>query len=383
MLKYIRTLLTALLLTLLSVAVSAAGSIELVFAGDAMMHERQLSGARQKDGSYDFSPYYTAIKPYIESADYAVVNLELPLGGAPYSGYPMFCAPDSYIEPLKQAGFDLFLNANNHILDRRDKGLRRTIATLDSHNIPHIGAYCDKAQRDSILPFIENIGGFRVAFLNYTYSTNGIPVQGNVVVDYIDKKKIADDIAAARRKGAEIIAVCMHWGDEYKLLPVQSERDLNRFLKSQGVDLIIGGHPHVIQPMELTFDKEQGKNIFTCYSLGNFVSAMRKTDTRGGCIARVTISRDNAGKAIVESASYRMVFVLPPDGQVNNYRVVPAENTVIQTMEPNRKAFVNSARNIFDRHNVNVPLDTMSMDEYQARISVPQPLRYIFNLFGY
>lgn len=378
-----RIFLLSLLPVLLPIAVLASGSIEIVFAGDAMMHERQLNAARQKDGSYDFSPYYKAITPYIQSADYAVVNLELPLGGAPYSGYPIFCAPDSYIEPLKDAGFDLFLNANNHILDRRDKGLRRTIATLDRNKIPHIGAYSNAAQRDSILPFISDIKGFKVAFLNYTYGTNGIPVQGNVVVDYIDRNKITADIATARRKGAEIITVCMHWGDEYKLLPVQSERSLASFLKSQGVDLIIGGHPHVIQPMELTFDRQQRKNIFTCYSLGNFISAMRKTDTSGGCMVRVKLSRDRQGKAIVESASYRMIFVLPPDNNVNNYRLVSAETVVDQSMEEARKAFVGSVRNIFDRYNVNVPLDTLTIDEYKARLSVPSPLRHLFNLFGY
>ena len=116
--------LSLLILWLLAATAAAQSrpAVEIVFAGDAMMHKRQLNAARRSDGTYDFSPYYQALRPYIESADYAVVNLELPLGGAPYSGYPMFCAPDSYITPLKEAGFDLFLNANNHILDRRTKG---------------------------------------------------------------------------------------------------------------------------------------------------------------------------------------------------------------------------------------------------------------------
>lgn len=106
-------------------------SAELVFAGDAMQHQRQIDAARLKDGSLDYGTYFTALQPYIESADFAVVNLETPLGGAPYSGYPMFCAHDNYVDALTEAGFDLMLSANNHILDRRDRGVRRTIKTFE------------------------------------------------------------------------------------------------------------------------------------------------------------------------------------------------------------------------------------------------------------
>lgn len=372
----------SLLIMWLLAATAAAQSrpaVEIVFAGDAMMHKRQLNAARRSDGTYDFSPYYQALRPYIESADYAVVNLELPLGGAPYSGYPMFCAPDSYITPLKEAGFDLFLNANNHILDRRDKGLRRTVSTLDNNGIAHIGAYPDKAYRDSVMPFIADIGGFKVAFLNYTYGTNGIPVQGNVVVDLINRDQIARDIAAARAKGAEIIAACMHWGEEYLLLPPKSEKTLAEFLRQQGVDLIIGGHPHVIQPMSLTYSDAHKKKILTCYSLGNFISAMRTTDTRGGAMLRVRLARDRQGKACVDSASYRMVFVLPPDKEVNNYRLIPAEQPAPAAMERARKAFLKNARAIFDKHNRGVPHDRLSVDGYHMRSNHS---RIFIDIFG-
>ncbi len=283
---------------------------DLVFVGDAMQHSKQLASARTPEGDYDYSECFTAIEPYIKSADFAVVNLETPLGGAPYSGYPMFCAPDSFLAQLKKSGFDFVLAANNHTLDRRDKGVIRTIGQFEQQQIPYTGIYRNKAERDSIVPVIRDINGFKVAFLNYTYGTNGINIQGDIVVDYIDRNKIASDIRKSRESGAEIIAACMHWGVEYVLLPNREQKNLVNFLEEQGVDLIIGGHPHVIQPMEMRLNKTTGKKMFIVYSLGNFISAMHKTDTQGGAMARVRLKRDNMGRAVVDTASYRLVFVI-------------------------------------------------------------------------
>lgn len=353
---------------LFSIALSLCGSqsVELVFAGDAMQHEKQLVSAKKADATYDYSNYFTALKPYIESADYAVVNLEVPLGGAPYSGYPMFCAPDSYLTSIKDAGFDFILGANNHALDRRDKGVRRTIDKFDELGLPYAGIFRNKSERDSIMPIIKNINGFRVAFLNYTYGTNGIKIQGDVVVDYIDKKKIAADIKKAREAGAEIIAACMHWGIEYVLLPNAEQKQLAQFLEDQGVELIIGGHPHVIQPMEMRKRKSDGSNVLVVYSLGNFISAMRKDDTQGGAMVRVRLSRDKSGKAYVDTASYRLVFVSQPSGSDKEYKLVPAEQKLpaFRTVQSN---FIRNARKIFDKHNINVPIDTSAISSYKRQ----------------
>ncbi|MDE6415981.1 MAG: CapA family protein, partial [Duncaniella sp.] len=243
-------MLSSLLLSLVAL-VAQPDTATIVFAGDAMQHKQQLEASARRDGTHDYSGYFSAVKPYISGADYAVVNLETPLGGKPYSGYPMFCAPDEYLDALTDAGFDLILAANNHTLDRRDKGIQRTIDQFEKRNIPYVGIYRDQSARDSILPLIRDINGFRVAFLNYTYGTNGMKRTTPVGLDYIDRSLMAKDIAAARSKGAEIVAVCVHWGDEYHLLPNAAQRDLAEFLKKQGADLIIGGHPHVIQPMEI------------------------------------------------------------------------------------------------------------------------------------
>ena len=206
------------------------------------------------------------------------------LGGKPYTGYPCFSAPDSYAQRLKDVGFDLFLTANNHCLDRRDKGLVRTCQTLDSLHIPHIGTYRDQQERDRLVPYIVNVKGIKIAFLDYTYGTNGIPVQGNVIVNLLDQQQIERDIVLARERGADAICVNLHWGIEYQLKPVAAQRTLADWLVAQGVDLIIGGHPHVVEPMEMRYSQEYDKNVLLVYSMGNFISNQSDIDTRGGAM---------------------------------------------------------------------------------------------------
>ena len=140
------------------------GDATLVFAGDAMQHDRQIEAARRSDGSFDYSAYFRHVADYVSAADYAVVNLECTLGGKPYKGYPCFSAPEEYAVALKDAGFDLFLHANNHCLDRRDAGLRRTLDQLDMLGVPHIGTYRNAAERAKNYPFVADVKGMKIAF---------------------------------------------------------------------------------------------------------------------------------------------------------------------------------------------------------------------------
>lgn len=332
---------------------AAPKSAELLFAGDAMMHEGQISASRLPGGTHSFDGYFDAVKPYVESADFAVVNFEASLGGKPYRGYPCFSAPDEYPQALTDAGFDFFLLANNHILDRRDRGLHRTIATLDSLGIPHAGVYHDAAARDSLVPAIIDVNGFRLGLLNYTYGTNGIAVQGKAIVNYIDFKQIEADVKAARKAGAELIALCIHWGDEYRLLPNASQKATADKLTALGVDMIIGGHPHVIQPMEMRAAPD-GKPVLLVYSLGNFISNMKTDNTRGGAMVRVRLERDSVGTARVGSASYALVYTEPPTGD-SNYRLVPAH----KSGSPKAALFHRNAEAIFGKHNRSVPADSL------------------------
>lgn len=328
---------------------------ELLFVGDAMQHKAQLDAARSNK-TYDYTQCFGDIAGIVSDADYAVVNLETPVGAAPHTGYPCFNAPPAFVDALADAGFDMFLTANNHTLDRGPRGLRSTIAELDARNLDHIGTYGNDSARSEALPKIREISGFRIAFLNYTYGTNGISPRDGVRVDYIDRAIVKSDIDAARAAGAELIAVCVHWGDEYKLLPNKAQRHFADFLEALGVDMIIGGHPHVIQPMEFRPNRYYpDKNVFLVYSLGNFFSNMKTADTRGGAIARVRLFRGDDHKPVLKEADYGLVFTIPGTSPRNNFRLQMADSVADGTWSPRAREFARRARAIFDEHNISVP----------------------------
>lgn len=330
----------------LTMALSVGQEATLLFAGDAMMHQAQLDAAHSLAGGhgYNYSDCFSQVRDMVSQADYAVVNLETPLGSGGFSGYPCFNAPVQYATALSDAGFDLFLTANNHTLDRRDRGLRYTIAALDSLHIPHIGTYAGEDARASAIPYVVDVKGFKIGFLNYTYGTNGITLQTDAVVDYIDRDHIKADIAATRQAGAEVVAVAMHWGEEYRLMPVASEKSLADFLISEGVDMVIGGHPHVVQPYEMRTNPLTSRPALVVYSLGNFISNMKTRDTRGGALARVCLTRDSIGQPVISDASYELVFTVPPHGNPSRNFVVYPIDSVPAQWRPAAQAFRSALR---------------------------------------
>ncbi|MCH5221837.1 MAG: CapA family protein [Muribaculaceae bacterium] len=333
---------------------SGYGDTELLFVGDAMQHQGQLNAARKSDSSYDYSSYFSAIKPLVSAADYAVVNLETPVGAGTHTGYPCFYAPTEFVDALKDAGFDLFLTANNHTLDRGTHGLKSTISELNKRSLDHIGTYCDSTSRSMALPMIKGINGFRLGFLNYTYGTNGLSPRDGVVVDYINRAQIKADVEAAKAAGAEMLCVCIHWGDEYKLLPNKAQQNLADFLEALGVDMIIGSHPHVIQPMEFRDNRYHNKKVLIVYSLGNFVSDMKTADTRGGALVRVKLSHDYLGKVHLVEANYHLLFTIAGSSPENNFRVMEADSVESAIWKTRARDFSKRARDIFDRHNIGV-----------------------------
>ncbi len=350
-------LLTLALLATLLHSTASSQTIRLTFVGDAMQHGPQIRAARTTDGTYDYSACFTHLAGDIADADFAVVNLECPLGGKPYSGYPNFSAPDEFATALRDAGFDFFATANNHCLDRRDAGLKRTIRRLDELKMPHAGTYLNAAARDTLCPQMVDVDGIRMAMMSYTYGTNGIGVQGKVVVDYINRDRIAADIARARQLQADVICVCMHWGIEYKMLPVEAQRSLADFLVEQGVDLIIGSHPHVVEPMEIRHSDKWNKDVLVVYSLGNFISNQNGTDSRGGALVKATLNRDYLGKVRLESAGYRLFFCQKPKARTENYQLIPfgSEHLLRSDSRSAYNAFMQNAHNILNKHNINVP----------------------------
>ncbi len=299
---------TLLIIIVLSCsALAQEQKVSFLFAGDAMQHKAQLDVAKTKDG-YDYSAYFKYVTDEIKEADIAIVNLEVTLPGTAYTGYPRFGAPDEFAYSLKDAGFDVFLTANNHILDKGKKGLERTVTVLDSMKVKHTGVFADEEKRDLYYPLMMIKNGIRIAMLNYTYGTNGYVVTKPNIVNYIDKKQILKDIDLAKLMKADIIIANMHWGYEYILKQNKEQEDLANFLLKNGVRLVIGSHPHVVQPIDIKKKEDKIENIVV-YSLGNLVSAMKPVNTTGGMMVKIDISKDKDNVIHIDSCSYSLVWV--------------------------------------------------------------------------
>ena len=284
----------------------------LLFAGDAMQHLTQIESARETDGSFCYDSCFYHIKNEIDAADYAVVNFEVSLGGKPYTGYPSFSAPDEFAQALKRAGFDLFLLANNHTMDRGAKGFLRTLNRLDSMNILYVGGYRNREERSQRYPRLVSVNGFRVAFLNYTYGTNGHAVPSPLYMNMLDAEQILADVELARECWAEVVVVCLHWGQEYEVVENRQQQELADKLVEAGVDLVIGSHPHVVQPMEVRYNPEGTVKSVVAYSLGNFISNMQIDHTTGGAMLKVVLGRDGM-RVKIDSVAYSLVGVQRPE----------------------------------------------------------------------
>lgn len=339
-----------------SVTLSAQERITLLFVGDLMLHDAQIKAARTLQG-YDYSDCFKHVKEEISRADIAVANLEVVMGGKPYRGYPSFSAPDEFLYAVKEAGFDVLLTGNNHCLDRGSRGLRRTVQMLDSLNIPFAGTYMDVEERQERYPLLVEKNGFRIAFLNYTYGTNGLEPQPPHIVNYIDKERIKEDISTARRMQPDAIIACMHWGMEYRRLPQRSEKELADWLIEQGVDHVIGSHPHVLQPMEIRRDEHTPAKHAVVYSLGNFISNMTQENTDGGAMVRMELVKTFNVVQLVK-CEYSLVWTSRPilSGKTN-YEVYPA--SYIDKLIDNKeyipmKRFLENTRSFYRDYNKNI-----------------------------
>ena len=305
-------------------------TLTLMFIGDVMSHGPQVEAARMEDGTYDYAPCYRFLAPYIASADICIANMEVPLAGSPYTGYPQFSCPDNMMSQLFEAGVDVFLTANNHTCDKGAKGIRRTIHVMDSLGIPHTGTWLDSTDYFQRNPLIIDKNGFRIAVLNYTYGTNGIPVPKPFMVNMLDSVNIFNDIATARATDADYIIVMPHWGIEYERHQNKAQAGYARYMYECGADMVIGGHPHVVQPITLENKDENGiAQRVTAYSLGNFVSNQRKRYTDGGIIVKCEIVRDTTGIVRVTDYEYLPYWVYKGTCQGKyQYHILPAKHAV-------------------------------------------------------
>ncbi|MBN1158564.1 MAG: CapA family protein [Bacteroidales bacterium] len=315
--KLLLGFLTILLLVLCSFCLYAqtndTNQIKLLFAGDVMGHDAQINVAWDaRLNSYNFEPVFRYISGYIQVADIAVVNLEVTLAGPPYKGYPEFSSPDELAHAARDAGFDVFLQANNHALDRGQNGFKRTIAVLDSLNVLHTGTFLNETDRQKNHPLILEKNSIRIALLNYTYGTNGLVIPEPFIINRIDTLQIREDIEKAKRASPDFIVIAIHWGNEYERFENQSQRDLAQFMLNCGADAVIGSHPHVVQPVQLFYSNDTSGHNIVAYSLGNFVSNQRDHYRDGGIVFEIVLEK-TAGKTHVKDYSYLPYWVYRED----------------------------------------------------------------------
>ena len=335
--------------------------LKLLFVGDVMQHDSQIWAALNPNSKkYDYDACFEYVTPVVQSADLALANLEVTLAGPPYKGYPQFSAPDELAVGLKQAGFDILVTANNHSVDRRRAGLDRTIDVLDSLGIGHTGTFKHSVSRAQTYPLVASSNGIKFSLLNYTYGTNGIPITKPNIVNLIDTTQIKLDLERAKLQQTDAIIVFMHWGDEYKSEPNKSQRVLADFCFKNGATLIVGSHPHVLQPMEW----KQDKNQLIAYSLGNFVSGQQSRYRDGGAMLWVELEKitsDSISTTQITDASYELAWVYRNNESPKKYFILPLKEFETDTImtkgkaaQSNLKLFASDSRKLFKSKNINI-----------------------------
>ncbi len=302
--------------------------IKLGVCGDIVVHSGLNAEAQQEDGSYNYTSIFSGVWDAVSETDYAICTMETTFPETvEYTGYPMFKSPTELATSLKTVGFDMVNTASNHSVDGLKAGIFRTLDILDLNGLDHVGTYRSQEERDAnngIL--VKDINGISIAFLSYTYGTNAIPVTGfeyavNIFYnDYLNTLSdinydlLREDMAAARALNTDLILVQMHWGLEYETSPKPYQIELSDFLFREGADIIIGGHPHVPQPMELrkvTDEDGTERTCFIVYSMGNLVSCMDDRYTDLTVALNIGIQKNiDTGETVLRQIQYYPVKMM-------------------------------------------------------------------------
>lgn len=336
-------------------------SIQIIMVGDMLMHEPIIKSGLQEDGSYNFDHLFANVKDTILEADLAIANQETIMGGPDfgYTGYPSFNTPYALADAEAKAGFDVLLFATNHAMDKGSRAIFNCMDYLEENHpeMAYLGIHrSQQAQDENIYIYEKN--GMKVAILNYTYGTNRIPLPGGMpyIVNLMKEEKIRSDIKKAEEI-ADFTIVCPHWGTEYNLGTSSDQENWTKVFLEEGVDLVIGAHPHVIEPIEWVTD-EDGHKMLVYYSLGNFVNGTSSTghgvtNRMVGGIADVTLERQEDGT--VGIASYGAKEIVCHMGEGTEYSVyymedyteeMASKNLILKQDEEFSKALCES---IFDQ----------------------------------
>jgi poly-gamma-glutamate capsule biosynthesis protein CapA/YwtB (metallophosphatase superfamily) len=306
-------------------------TLSLIFIGDIMQHMPQVEAAYNPiTDAFNYDSCFIFVKPIISQADFAIANLETTFAGKPYSGYPAFSSPAALANSLIFAGIDILGTANNHCCDRGKIGLERTISVLDSVGLEHLGTYSDARERARTCPLILRRIGISIALLNYTYGTNGNPVFEPNLVNLIDTALIRRDLIAAKDSMPDKIILFMHWGTEYERQPNSYQKEIASFCLKNGADIIIGSHPHVLQPMEIftMSDSLNKREVMVTWSLGNYVSNQRDRYRDGGAMIRIDLQKKATG-TVISKAGYELTWVYTPIvGGKKRYYILPVNSYI-------------------------------------------------------
>lgn len=299
-------------------------TVKISAVGDILMWEKQIQAALKAKNTYSFDYIFKDVAPYLKHADITIGNLETTFSGRelryqtkhPHRNWPKFNCPDELAGTLKKARFDVLTTANNHCLDRGDVGLQRTLDILDQNKIKHTGTY--RSKRESTKDLIVDVNGMKIGILAYTYGTNRHPIPKDKpwAVNVIGKEMLKRIYAV--KKKVDLTIVSLHFGYEFKQFPCRAQRVWAQRCFEHGADIILGAHPHVIQPMKTKWVKDMdgiSKNRFVIYSLGNFTSKrMRKNiDTTTGLILNLKLSGNDKGDLGIKGIEYIPTWVQQKD----------------------------------------------------------------------
>ena len=292
-----------------------------------MLHSKQIEA--------DYGPFLSRLSSRFEGADLAIANMEFTLAGEPYTGYPAFSAPDAYAEYVHQQGINVFLTANNHILDKGQDGLVRTLSVYDrmeqEGKIRYTGISKDIHQDTCTNPLLFNIRGIRLALINFTYGTNAGSSHAWPKVNRMNRISILPAIERAKRAKADFIIALPHWGMEYQLEHSECQEEMATWLAQNGVDVIVGAHPHVVQDYEkIQVQEEDGKmrTVPVFYSMGNAISNMSAENTRLELMVRLNFTRDLENQKEFLEPEAEFLWCTLPGRLVNSYCTIPVKDYI-------------------------------------------------------
>jgi poly-gamma-glutamate synthesis protein (capsule biosynthesis protein) len=324
-------------------------TVRITAVGDLLMHMPVVNSAYDHSAQkYDFKPVFEDVARFFSEADYTIANLETRLAGAHrgFVSYPLFNTPSELAQDLRDLDVDLLTTANNHSLDMGWSGLLHTLDVIEEAGLTAIGTHRSAEEKER--PFIVNLQGIQVGIYNCTYGTNGIPLPPDrpYAVNLINYEAIAEEITRLQEAGADIIIGCLHYGDEYQRQPSAYQKEVSKRVFELGTDIIIGGHPHVVQPMEFITIERDGelRECFVAYSLGNFISNQRWQYSDSGIILNLEITKDlNTGETELTAVDYIPVWVQKaPEANRFKFRIVPCDQAVFDFYDQAVPAFTHA-----------------------------------------